>query len=116
MVIWCVKLGTETFCGEIYYMDHPNPSESAESSSAVVAYDPNDTCTRRRRETKRRREKDRDCPKPNKSGYNFYFADKYRELKGKKPEKKREFAKMIGESWKNLSPGKKNVSVFNINQ
>ncbi|KAK1388593.1 High mobility group B protein 9 [Heracleum sosnowskyi] len=111
-----VKLGTQTFSGEIRYEDHPNPSESAKSSRAVVPCDPNDTSTRSRREGKRRREKDSNRPKPTKSGYNFYFADKYHELKGKYPEKEREFAKMIGESWKDLSPDKKNVSVFNINK
>lgn len=105
-----VNLGTESFYGVIYQQDHPNSLESARSSNSVVPYDPNGTCTKRR---KRKRDKDPDHPKPNRTGYNFYFADKYCELKSTNPGKEREFAKMIGESWRKLSLPAKNVSVFN---
>lgn len=54
-------------------------------------------------------------PKPNRSGYNFYFAEKHLELKGRCPEKEREFTKMIGESWTNLSQEEKNVSIIKNN-
>ncbi|XP_074348858.1 high mobility group B protein 9 [Apium graveolens] len=95
-----MKLGSETLNGVLYHPKHHKPSESA-----IIPYDLNDKRTRRR-ERKRKR---RMGPKPNRSGYNFYFAEKHSELKRKFPEKERDFTKMIGESWTNLSREEKNV-------
>ncbi|KAL0360475.1 UNVERIFIED_CONTAM: High mobility group B protein 9 [Sesamum radiatum] len=40
-------------------------------------------------------------PKPNRSGYNFFFAEKHSTLKSLYRNREREFTKMIGESWNN---------------
>ncbi|KAI5668845.1 hypothetical protein M9H77_18698 [Catharanthus roseus] len=53
---------------------------------------------------KRRKRGDPNRPKPNRSGYNFFFAEKHSILKSLYPNREREFTKMIGESWNNLSP------------
>ncbi|KAJ6352024.1 hypothetical protein OIU76_001275 [Salix suchowensis] len=42
-------------------------------------------------------------PKPNRSGYNFFFAEKHYKLKSLYPNREREFTKMIGQSWSSLS-------------
>ncbi|KAK1388596.1 High mobility group B protein 9 [Heracleum sosnowskyi] len=97
-----MKLGSETLNGVLYHHKH---SESPNKESAMMPFDLNDK-RKRRRERKRKR---RMGPKPNRSGYNFYFADKHSELKRQCPEREREFTKMIGKSWTNLSQQEKNV-------
>ncbi|RZC48549.1 hypothetical protein C5167_016976 [Papaver somniferum] len=94
-----VKLGDEILRGVLY---HPPAFESTStvptSESAIVPYDPN-----LRRKRRRRRYGDPDRPKPNRSGYNFFFSEKHSKLKIVYPNREREFTKMIGESWSNLS-------------
>lgn len=63
------------------------------------------------RKRRRRRGGDPNRPKPNRSGYNFFFAEKHSLLKTLYPNREREFTKMIGESWNNLSPEERTVSV-----
>ncbi|PAN05398.1 hypothetical protein PAHAL_1G176200 [Panicum hallii] len=66
-----------------------------------------------RRLRKRRRKKlsttDPRHPKPNRSGYNFFFQDQHRILKPQYPGKDRLISKMIGERWNNLGPEDKAV-------
>ncbi|XP_020594332.1 high mobility group B protein 9-like, partial [Phalaenopsis equestris] len=54
---------------------------------------------------RRRRHKNRDParPKPNRSAYNFFFAEKHFELKTQCPNMEREYSKRIGESWNKLT-------------
>ncbi|KAH0456888.1 hypothetical protein IEQ34_014795 [Dendrobium chrysotoxum] len=54
---------------------------------------------------RRRRLKNRDParPKPNRSAYNFFFAEKHFELKSQCPHMEREYSKRIGESWNKLT-------------
>lgn len=64
---------------------------------------------RRRRRRKKSEIKRRDPahPKPNRSGYNFFFAEQHARLKPLHPGKDREISRMIGELWSNLNePGK----------
>ncbi|KAG0498800.1 hypothetical protein HPP92_003491 [Vanilla planifolia] len=42
-------------------------------------------------------------PKPNRSAYNFFFAEKHSELKVQYPHMEREYSKKIGESWNKLT-------------
>lgn len=64
----------------------------------------------RRRRRKNRRRGDPNYPKPNRSGYNFFFAERHYELKSLFPNREREFTKMIGESWSSLSPEERMVT------
>lgn len=66
---------------------------------------------RRRRRRKKLSTTDPRHPKPNRSGYNFFFQDQHRILKPQYPAQDRLISKMIGERWNNLSPEDKAVSV-----
>ncbi|KDO84987.1 hypothetical protein CISIN_1g020305mg [Citrus sinensis] len=109
--IHILKLGSETLSGVLYHPDHPGPSTSFCQSNdvgAIIPYTPNS----KRRYGRRRRSKrrgDPSYPKPNRSGYNFFFAEKHYKLKSLYPNREREFTKMIGESWTNLSPEERKV-------
>ncbi|KAJ8772766.1 hypothetical protein K2173_027943 [Erythroxylum novogranatense] len=99
-----VKLGSEVLRGVLYHPDHSEPSTSVpETSNALIPY----TQSRRSRQSMRRRRSrragDPSYPKPNRSGYNFFFAEKHYKLKSLYPNREREFTKMIGQSWSNLS-------------
>lgn len=110
-----VKLGSETLKGVLYHSHSDQPGTSISSPQymgAIVPYDhthkPRNARKRRRRRRSRRGE-DPSYPKPNRSGYNFFFAEKHYKLKSLYPNREREFTKMIGESWSKLSPEDKMV-------
>ncbi|RLN06927.1 high mobility group B protein 15-like [Panicum miliaceum] len=63
----------------------------------------------RRRRRKKLSTTDPRHPKPNRSGYNFFFQDQHRILKPQYPGQDRLISKMIGERWNNLSPEDKAV-------
>ncbi|KAF2944756.1 high mobility group B protein 15 isoform X1 [Oryza sativa Japonica Group] len=64
---------------------------------------------RRRRRRKKLSTTDPNHPKPNRSGYNFFFQDQHRKLKPEYPGQDRLISKMIGERWNNLGPEDKAV-------
>ncbi|KAI4983999.1 high mobility group B protein 9-like [Hordeum vulgare subsp. vulgare] len=64
---------------------------------------------RRRQRRKKLSTTDPRHPKPNRSGYNFFFQDQHRKLKPEYPSQDRLISKMIGERWNNLSPEDKAV-------
>lgn len=64
---------------------------------------------RRRQRRKKLSTTDPRHPKPNRSGYNFFFQDQHRKLKPEYPGQDRLISKMIGERWNNLSPEDKAV-------
>nr|QEE59943.1 ARID/BRIGHT DNA binding domain [Betula platyphylla] len=106
-----VKFGSEVLRGVLYHPEQPDSSTSVpESNSAIVpyTYKPHQSGRRRRRRKSKRRG-DPNYPKPNRSGYNFFFAEKHYKLKSLYPNREREFTKMIGESWSNLSPEERMV-------
>ncbi|OVA08881.1 ARID/BRIGHT DNA-binding domain [Macleaya cordata] len=97
-----VKLGSEILRGVLYHPAEFDSASAAPTENAIVPYNPNpQPYTRKRR--RRRRFEDPERPKPNRSGYNFFFSDKHSKLKSLYPNREREFTKMIGESWSNLS-------------
>ncbi|KAK6939278.1 ARID DNA-binding domain [Dillenia turbinata] len=100
-----VKVGSEILNGVLYHPERDIPSTSAHHSlaTALVPYTPKPGHSRRRRRKRRGRRGDPSYPKPNRSGYNFFFAEKHSKLKALYPDREREFTKMIGESWSNLS-------------
>ncbi|KAM3199752.1 high mobility group B protein 9 [Capsicum annuum] len=107
-----MKMGSEVLSGVLYHPHQQAPSSSsklaAQNCNAVVPYNaPRHHHTGRR--NRRRKNGDPNHPKANRSGYNFFFAEKHAMLKSLYPHKEREFTKMIGESWNNLSPEEKMV-------
>lgn len=115
-----VKLGSEVLSGVLYHpIQQPlagpsNPvSPAPQPVNAIVPY----TRISRhllgsKRRRRRRRRGDPNYPKPNRSGYNFYFAEKHYKLKSLYPNREREFTKMIGESWSNLTAEERLVTKF----
>ncbi|KAH6782770.1 HMG mobility box protein with ARID/BRIGHT DNA-binding domain-containing protein [Perilla frutescens var. hirtella] len=96
-----VKLGNETLNGVLY---HPAgyPATAIPTCTTLIPYAP--LLHQPGRRTRRRRSGDPGRPKPNRSGYNFFFAEKHSMLKSLYPNREREFTKMIGHSWNSLSP------------
>lgn len=103
-----VKLGTEVLNGVLYHPDNGGPSSSStvKTCTAIVPYASQPHHSGRR---KRKRRGDPGRPKPNRSGYNFFFAEKHAMLKSLHPNREREFTKMIGESWNNLTSEERTV-------
>ncbi|XAR64238.1 hypothetical protein NMG60_11024504 [Bertholletia excelsa] len=107
-----VKLGSEILNGVLYHPDQPGPSiPPNQPCTDIVPYNPNPhhLGRRNRRRRRRRRGGDPTRPKPNRSGYNFFFAEKHSALKSLYPDREREFTKMIGESWSSLSQEERQV-------
>ncbi|KAK9135794.1 hypothetical protein Syun_015124 [Stephania yunnanensis] len=107
-----VKVGSEVLHGVLY---HPSAFNTSPSSSSVVLavrdqenidLSKSNTSKKKRR---RRRQTDPFRPKPNRSGYNFFFAEKHSKLKALYPNREKEFTKMIGESWGKLTPEERMV-------
>ncbi|MED6160418.1 High mobility group B protein 9 [Stylosanthes scabra] len=105
-----VKVGSEVLRGVLYHPEELVPPPTVpQSSNAIVpyGYKPRHSGGRRRRN---KRKWDPNYPKPNRSGYNFFFAEKHYKLKSLYPNREREFTKMIGQSWNSLSPEERMVS------
>ncbi|KAL9686568.1 hypothetical protein QQ045_030960 [Rhodiola kirilowii] len=66
---------------------------------------------RKRRKKSEIKRRDPAHPKPNRSGYNFFFAEQHARLKTLHPGKDREISKMIGELWTNLNETERSVSL-----
>ncbi|XVF63593.1 hypothetical protein PTKIN_Ptkin09bG0099300 [Pterospermum kingtungense] len=107
------RLGSEVLSGVLYHPEQPGPSAStSEYANALVPYKRvrgSGHSGRRRRRRRSRNAGDPSYPKPNRSGYNFFFAEKHYKLKSLYPNREREFTKMIGESWSSLSPDERMV-------
>lgn len=65
---------------------------------------------RKRRRKEEMPKKDPNAPRPNRTGYNFFFAEQRQRLKALHPDKDREISRMIGEAWNGLSEEEKLVS------
>lgn len=98
-----VKLGSEVLRGVLYHPDQSVPPPPVQQhDNAIVPFNSSKPgSSGRRRKNKRRW--DPNYPKPNRSGYNFFFAEKHYKLKALYPNREREFTKMIGQSWNSLS-------------
>ncbi|KAG0489303.1 hypothetical protein HPP92_008114 [Vanilla planifolia] len=64
---------------------------------------------RHRRRRKKLSSVDPTHPKPNRSGYNFFFAEQHARLKLLHPGKVREISKTIGDLWNNLTEAERAV-------
>ncbi|CAI0382386.1 unnamed protein product [Linum tenue] len=120
-----MKIGTEILTGVLYHsVVAPSsivtaqvaPPRGVTTAAALVSFAPRRSRHyggggdggRRRRDSRRRME-DPDYPKSNRSGYNFFFAERHYQLKKTHPKQKRDFTKMIGQAWTNLSAEEKSV-------
>ncbi|RWV96491.1 hypothetical protein GW17_00040787 [Ensete ventricosum] len=101
-----VKIGSDTLRGVLYHVHQPSASSSTLAKAPPeTANAPSSSAVTRTRLRRRRgcRHRDPAHPKPNRSAYNFFFAEKHSKLKALYPHREREFSKMIGESWNKLS-------------
>lgn len=129
-----VKIGSHTLRGSLYYCMDDAPSQpimlpqsvTFNSSPAFTAGPSNPRVGSqnasglgsaafggrrlRRRRKKRPSTMDPNHPKPNRSGYNFFFAEQHAQLKPLHPGKDRDISRMIGERWTSLTEAEKNVS------
>ncbi|KAF9606771.1 hypothetical protein IFM89_028147 [Coptis chinensis] len=109
-----VSVGTEKLQGVLYHL-FSNPTDHAPSHTVVSANkkgrDTAPLAVRRRRRRKKSELKKRDPahPKPNRSGYNFFFQEQHARLKPLHPGKDREISKMIGELWSKVTETEKAV-------
>nr|XP_019701863.1 high mobility group B protein 9 isoform X2 [Elaeis guineensis] len=102
-----VNIGLQTLHGILYHAPQPSASSSiATQNNAMVPYVPQ---TQSRRRQRRHRNRDPDHPKPNRSAYNFFFAEKHAKLKVLYPNRERDFSKMIGEAWNQLTEEERKV-------
>ncbi|BBM97656.1 protein MpARID-HMGBOX [Marchantia polymorpha subsp. ruderalis] len=65
------------------------------------------TARRKRRRKEEMPKKDPNAPRPNRTGYNFFFAEQRQRLKALHPDKDRDISRMIGEAWNSLSEEQK---------
>ncbi|KDP36861.1 hypothetical protein JCGZ_08152 [Jatropha curcas] len=99
-----VQVGSEVLSGVIYHPDKIGTSSSiVQYSNALIPFTRNRKPRYSGRRRRSRRGGDPSHPKPNRSGYNFFFAEKHYKLKSLYPNREREFTKIIGQSWSNLS-------------
>ena len=113
-----VTIGSEKLKGVLYQAPQ-NPvlvashhSASAKNNNASASLGVHRRRRRKKSEIKRR---DPAHPKPNRSGYNFFFAEQHARLKLLHHGKDREISRMIGELWNKLKESEKTVrNLFNI--
>ncbi|CAA6656044.1 unnamed protein product [Spirodela intermedia] len=97
-----VNLGSEILRGVLYHA-LPSGTPPTSPASGFSAADGFAAGRAHRRRRKGWRSRDPAHPKPNRSAYNFFFADKHSKLKTLYPHREREFSKMIGASWSKLT-------------
>lgn len=109
-----VSIGSETLKG-VLYLAPPSPAHPAAPSNVTANNGENTISTtsgvqrRRRRKKSEIKRRDPAHPKPNRSGYNFFFAEQHARLKPLHPGKDREISRMIGELWNKLKESEKTV-------
>ncbi|KAL0906689.1 hypothetical protein M5K25_025202 [Dendrobium thyrsiflorum] len=95
-----VTVGTNKLKGVLFHALHQNAVQVQPVFPGI-----NNSSTRVIRRRRRRKLSTRDPthPKPNRSGYNFFFAEQHAKLKLLHPGKDREISRRIGELWNNLT-------------
>ncbi|KAK1294093.1 High mobility group B protein 15 [Acorus calamus] len=110
-----VNVGQEKLKGVLYHTPDSVSPQVPRGSGSIIN---NNTCDplnmgirlrRRRRKKSEMRKRDPSHPKPNRSGYNFFFAEQHSRLKPLHPGKDREISKMIGDLWNKLTETEKAV-------
>ncbi|PIA36054.1 hypothetical protein AQUCO_03400154v1 [Aquilegia coerulea] len=111
-----VSVGAQKLHGVLYHIsDHQNgqapqyPIFNANANNIAKGTAPLAVRRRRRRKKSEMKKRDPAHPKPNRSGYNFFFQEHHARLKPLHPGKDREISKMIGELWSKLTETEKAV-------
>ncbi|XP_026400888.1 high mobility group B protein 15-like isoform X2 [Papaver somniferum] len=105
-----VTLGSDTLKGVLYHI--PEQTINHVQNSTCISKDTTTPTTVRRRRRRKKcemKKRDPDHPKPNRSGYNFFFQEQHARLKPLYPGKDREISRMIGELWNKLGEPEKSV-------
>ncbi|PON31538.1 ARID DNA-binding domain containing protein [Parasponia andersonii] len=114
-----VTIGSEKLKGVLYQAPqnpltqapqgtHQQTASSNKNDSAATSVVPGVHRRRRRKKSEIKR-RDPAHPKPNRSGYNFFFAEQHARLKPLHPGKDRDISRMIGELWNKLKESEKAV-------
>ncbi|PPS09145.1 hypothetical protein GOBAR_AA11497 [Gossypium barbadense] len=109
-----VTIGSEKLKGVLYQASDDAAPEvphcyGAFSSQSVTPHATSGVQRRRRRKKSEIKRRDPAHPKPNRSGYNFFFAEQHARLKPLHPGQDREISRMIGEQWNKLTEPEKSV-------
>lgn len=112
-----VTKGTKTLRGVLYQTPQNSVQEVPQGpQNYSMLVNRNDSASavpvphrRRRRKKSEIKRRDPAHPKPNRSGYNFFFAEQHARLKPLHPGKDREISRMIGELWNKLKEYEKAV-------
>ncbi|XP_009781481.1 high mobility group B protein 15 [Nicotiana sylvestris] len=110
-----VKIGSEDFKGVLYQVPMNTMHQELQNQNLPVyntgkaASTATGVVRRKRRKKCEIKKRDPAHPKPNRSGYNFFFAEQHARLKPLYPGKDREISRMIGELWNNLNVPEKMV-------
>lgn len=113
-----VHVGEEKLNGVLYHV--PHSSKAAQFATlphlmSSITAEGNGQAPEVRTRRKRRRKdempkKDPDAPRANRTGYNFFFAEKRAELKEQSKSKDREISRIIGQLWNSMTEADKRVS------
>ncbi|CAN4120794.1 unnamed protein product [Withania somnifera] len=109
-----VKIGLEDFKGVLYQVPMNEIRQELQNQNLPdyntgKAASATGVVRRKRRKKCEIKKRDPSHPKPNRSGYNFFFAEQHARLKPLYPGKDREISRMIGELWNNLQVPEKMV-------
>ncbi|MBA0855649.1 hypothetical protein Goshw_016819 [Gossypium schwendimanii] len=109
-----VTIGSEKLKGVLYQASDDAAPEAphcygAFASQSVTPHATSGVQRRRRRKKSEIKRRDPSHPKPNRSGYNFFFAEQHARLKPLHPGQDREISRMIGEQWNKLTESEKSV-------
>ena len=103
-----VKIGMEEFKGVLYQV--PNSENQMLQTHINNPSLKSGAPRRKRRKKSEIRKRDPAHPKPNRSGYNFFFAEQHARLKPHYHGKDREISRIIGESWNKLQEPERAVN------
>ncbi|KAL2530930.1 high mobility group B protein 15-like [Forsythia ovata] len=109
-----VKIGSEDFKGVLYQVPHSEAQEVSQHHSGPINNMGSSSSKpgvprRNRRKKSEMKRRDPAHPKPNRSGYNFFFAEQHSRLKPLYPGRDRDISRMIGELWNKLKEPEKSV-------
>ncbi|XP_057546111.1 high mobility group B protein 15 isoform X2 [Amaranthus tricolor] len=110
-----VTIGKEKLKGVLYQTSSTNSNQVQQTCSVAIRTTDSTPTTsgalhrRRRRSKSELRKRDPSHPKPNRSGYTFFFSEQHPRLKPLHPGKDREISRMIGELWNSLKDNEKAV-------
>lgn len=112
-----VTIGKEKLKGVLYQTSSTNSNQVQQTCSVAIRTTDSTPTTsgalhrRRRRSKSELRKRDPSHPKPNRSGYTFFFSEQHPRLKPLHPGKDREISRMIGELWNSLKDNEKAVRI-----